>query len=186
MDQYCVSDDRISVNVIPLPGNANIGKDTILCLNEVLEVDATASSDPLYLWENGATDPLRTFNHAGHYTISISNECGENTFSFDIGYEDCRQVFSPNAFSPNEDGFNDVFLPFDGSDVAQVAYFKIFDRWGGLVFENSGFQPNDFSAGWDGTAKGRKANPGVYAWMAEVIFRDGFVERLEGDVALVR
>ena len=186
VDQYCVSDDRIAVNVIPLPGYVDIGSNAVLCLGKVLELDATTSGDPQYLWEDGTTSPLRTVDQPGLYAVHISNICGESTNSLFVEYEDCRQVFFPNAFSPNDDGINDVFIPFHNGDVAQVVYFKIFDRWGGLVFENFGFQPNDFTAGWAGKLAGQPANPGVYVWMAEVVFRDGFVQLLEGDVVLIR
>ena len=186
VDQYCVSDDRIAINMIPLPGNVNIGRDTVLCFDQVLELDATTSGDPQYIWENGSTDPIRTFNSTGLYTLTVYNECGENAYTLNVGYEDCRQVFFPNAFSPNDDGMNDFFLPFDGGDVELVTYCRVFDRWGGNVYEFYNFQPNDFSVAWDGTTKGQPANQGVYAWMAEVVFRDGFVQQFEGDVVLIR
>jgi gliding motility-associated-like protein len=95
-------------------------------------------------------------------------------------------VYFPNAFSPNDDSINDVFLPFDGGDVATVHYIRVLDRRGGLVFEAYNFRPNDFSAGWDGRAHGKRVAPGVCVWLAEVAFRDGKVEMREGDVPVVR
>ena len=63
---------------------------------------------------------------------------------------------------------------------------KIFNRWGGLVFENANFQPNDPSLGWDGFFKGEPAQVGVYAYFAEVGFIDGISVIYEGDISLVR
>lgn len=186
IDDYCVADDRVAVTVIPLP-KATLGNDTTLCLNQTLLLDATTTGNPNYLWQDGLTDPVRTVTEpGGTYTVLASNICGEKEASITVTYEDCRQVYFPSAFSPNGDGINDVFLPFDGGDVGTVHFFKIFDRWGGLVFENSNFQPSDFTAGWDGFFKGKNANPGVYAWLAEVEFRDGYRQLLEGEVTLLR
>lgn len=67
-----------------------------------------------------------------------------------------------------------------------VHSLKIFDRWGGLVFESFEFRPGGSSAGWDGFFKGKKANPGVYIWLAEVEFRDVFEERMRGGVTPLR
>ncbi len=186
VDGYCVADDRIGVNRIPLPGNVDLGPDVVLCFGQELVLDATTIGDPTYLWEDGLVSPQRTVVEEGFYSVNISNICGIGSTSIFVGYEDCRQVFFPNAFSPNNDGLNDVFLPFDGGDVEQVLVLKIFDRWGGLVFENGAFLPNDLAAGWDGQMKGRAVEQGVYTWLAEVVFRDGFVQQLVGDVTLVR
>jgi hypothetical protein len=70
--------------------------------------------------------------------------------------------------------------------VGVVHSLKIFDRWGGLVFEKNAFQPNDFMVGWDGFFMDKKANPGVYAWFADVEFRDGKRELKKGEVTLLR
>ena len=97
-----------------------------------------------------------------------------------------RPVYIPNAFSPNEDGRNDNFTVYAGPGARQVLRLKIFNRWGGLVFENANFQPNDPSLGWDGFFKGEPAQVGVYAYFAEVGFIDGISVIYEVDISLVR
>ena len=47
-----------------------------------------------------------------------------------------REVYIPNAFSPNGDGVNDGFTVFAGSQVLRVKNLKIYNRWGEVVFEN--------------------------------------------------
>ncbi|TAK42577.1 MAG: hypothetical protein EPO28_07140 [Saprospiraceae bacterium] len=185
VDEYCVADDRVGVTVVPLP-RLRPGSDTTLCLEQTLLLDASQAVAQVYLWQDGSTEPTHLVNAPGDFTVMASNECGERSTSYSVAYEDCRQVYFPNAFSPNDDGINDVFLPFDGGDVAVVHYFRVFDRWGGEVFEATDFRPNNFAAGWDGRARGKRANPGVYVWLAEVEFRDGMVEMREGDVTVVR
>ncbi|MBI1224401.1 MAG: T9SS type B sorting domain-containing protein [Bacteroidetes bacterium] len=185
IDDYCVADDRKAITVVPLP-KANLPPDTVLCLEQVLMLDASNGIGE-YLWQDGLTDPLRTVTEpGGTYIIVASNICGEEKASISVLYEDCRQVYFPNVFSPNDDGINDIFLPFDGGDVLIVLSLQIFDRWGGRVFEAYEFPPNDFALGWDGLVRGKKANPGVYAWFAEVEFRDGKKELKKGEVTLLR
>ncbi|HQU60334.1 MAG TPA: gliding motility-associated C-terminal domain-containing protein, partial [Saprospiraceae bacterium] len=103
-------------------------------------------------------------------------------------YVDKRpNIFIPNAFSPNGDGANDVFLIFARSgSVAQVRSFYIFNRWGEQVFQAFGFPPNDPRYGWDGIFRGEPMNPAVFSYFAEIEFVDGSVELFKGDVQLVK
>ena len=98
------------------------------------------------------------------------------------GYE----VYVPNAFSPNNDGFNDLFTVFAGDNVAEVRRLAVFERWGGQVFLAEHFQPNALPFGWDGNWRGNPAPEGIYIWMAEVEFLDGRVKLFEGNVNLIR
>lgn len=90
--------------------------------------------------------------------------------------------FAPNAFSPNGDGFNDVFQPF--VNVLDLEQFEldIFDRWGHLLY--SSVNPG---MGWDGSSGGGDAPNGVYAFRARA--RDailGTIHLLQGHVTLLR
>ena len=96
------------------------------------------------------------------------------------------RVFVPNAFSPNGDGMNDVLILFSPGDVQQVKSFRIFDRWGELVFNRQNFLPNYAVNGWDGRFQGQKMGLGVYVYMAEVLLIDGRIEVVSGDVTLIR
>jgi gliding motility-associated-like protein len=185
IDKYCVADDRVFLEVIPLPA-ASLPGDTSLCRGQTLMLDATAAFEQEYTWQDGKKGALYTVILPGRYTVIASNFCGEKEVGVEVSFEDCRQVYFPNSFSPNGDGNNDYFLPLDGGDVEIVRYFKVFDRWGGLVHEAVSFRPNDTSMGWDGRVDGSKANGGVYTWVAEVMFRDGNVEMKAGSVNLVR
>ena len=90
-----------------------------------------------------------------------------------------RNVFIPNVFSPNEDGFNDKFDIYSGIGVDAILSFKIFDRWGALIFD-------DATQGWDGRFKNQPVQSGIYVWIAEVQFLDGVVEMYQGDVTVLR
>lgn len=94
--------------------------------------------------------------------------------------------YVPTAFSPNGDGANDRFLFYAGTEVNKVKAFRIFDRWGNLVFFEKDFQPNNPQFGWDGRLDGHAMDPAVFAWKAEVEFVDGTSKEFYGDVTLVR
>ncbi|MCP4439478.1 MAG: T9SS type B sorting domain-containing protein, partial [Aureispira sp.] len=97
-----------------------------------------------------------------------------------------RRANAPMAFTPNGDGRNDTFFIQGEKKVASINMFRVYDRWGNLVYEGTGLEVNDGSTGWDGTYKGKPMNSGIYAWYAEVEFVDGHVEVLKGDITLMR
>lgn len=97
-----------------------------------------------------------------------------------------RRAAAPSGFTPNGDGTNDTFFIQGDDKVAKVLVFRVYDRWGELVFEATDVVPNDPSKGWDGTFRGQLMNSAVYAWYAEVEYIDGYSEILRGDVTLLR
>jgi gliding motility-associated-like protein len=97
---------------------------------------------------------------------------------------DCP-IYAPSAFSPNGDGRNDRFELFSGLPFF-VAQYQIFDRWGGLLYEASGFDSEDGAAYWDGTAAGEPLNTGLYAYYIEVLDSEGEAVTLKGGIMLVR
>jgi len=93
-----------------------------------------------------------------------------------------REVFVPNAFSPNGDGTNDEFRPFFSSPPAAEGYFlEIWDRWGSLIFETA--DPDFF---WDGTDKMQPVPPGTYLYTLRFLVEEGRERRLAGTVNLLR
>jgi gliding motility-associated-like protein len=98
-----------------------------------------------------------------------------------------REIFVPNIFSPNGDGINDFFfLSSHPEAVERIPVLRIYDRWGGLVYEKVDAIPNVPSDGWDGRVKEELTNPGVFVCVAEVVYLDGKTETLYGDVTLMR
>ena len=97
-----------------------------------------------------------------------------------------RKVFIPNAITPDGDGINDGLMIFGGLGIRAVKNFQIFSRTGSLVFEQTGFQPNDPAYSWFGDFNGQPLNSGVYVYLAEIEFLDGLTEVFKGDVTLLR
>jgi gliding motility-associated-like protein len=88
-------------------------------------------------------------------------------------------VFVPNAFTPNGDQENDV-LYVRGIWIEKFV-FRIFDRWGELVFEST-----NQSIGWDGTFKGKKLDPDVFDYYLEVDCIGGSRNIIKGNVSLMK
>lgn len=66
---------------------------------------------------------------------------------------------TPNAFSPNGDGINDIFQPQIVGQL-RVTKFNAYDRWGQLVYESK-----DGKVLWDGTYNGAAQATGTYYWI---------------------
>lgn len=123
-----------------------------------------------------------TFEEEGTYYMRYvgSNADGScnvygDTYTIAIGASDLR---IPNAFTPNDDGINDVW---------KVAYrslldFKcwIFDRYGNELFHFT-----DPSQGWDGKHKGKTVKPGVYYYVIEARGSDGTKYKKSGDINII-
>ena len=84
-----------------------------------------------------------------------------------------NNIYVPNAFSPNGDGVNDLFLPYSNQSMMNWE-MRIYDRWGGLAYEGN--------VPWDGGEYG----PGVYAYVISITFWDRRTDMVRGDITLFR
>ncbi|TVR82620.1 MAG: hypothetical protein EA412_01325 [Chitinophagaceae bacterium] len=114
------------------------------------------------------------------YQLTVFDENGcPFTNSILIEVENPLILYVPNAFSPDGDGVNDIFMVY-GVSIESID-LRVFDRWGALVF-----QTNDINQGWDGTFQGQDMNPGVYAYYVEATYIDGQQRIKKGSVTLIR
>ncbi len=120
------------------------------------------------------------------FTVRVEKNGCPDSDQATIFVKRSHPIYVPNAFSPNADGINDVFMIFAGSQVSRIKTFLVFSRWGEVVYQFEDFLPNDPTIGWDGTHRNQPMDPGVYTWFAEVEFIDGVTEIIEGDVILMR
>ncbi|MEL6275038.1 MAG: PKD domain-containing protein, partial [Bacteroidota bacterium] len=74
-----------------------------------------------------------------------------------IDIEPVITFHAPNAFTPNGDGLNDIFIPKSFLFGYRAYRFTVWNRWGQKIFETE--DPNE---GWDGTFKGRESPGGGY------------------------
>ncbi|MBK7343818.1 MAG: gliding motility-associated C-terminal domain-containing protein [Saprospiraceae bacterium] len=97
-----------------------------------------------------------------------------------------RDIYIPNAFSPDGNGINDVFTIYGGIAAESVLVFRIYNRWGGLIYEGTNFPLNSESDGWRGIYKGEYLNPDVFAFYALIRFIDDEEIIYKGDIQLTR
>ncbi|MEY4709444.1 MAG: hypothetical protein RIS28_576 [Bacteroidota bacterium] len=115
------------------------------------------------LYQNYASPTTDNFNNGQDNYQQIfrikAYELGSNRVSWSndvvINFEPV--VFIPNAFTPNENNKNEVFLPYTGG--LKTFQLAVYNRWGERIFESS-----DPSIGWDGTVNGKMAMEGVYVY----------------------
>lgn len=108
----------------------------------------------------------------------LDNGCVD-TDSINITVKGEFSLFIPNAFSPNNDGKNDIFYIY-GVGVDQ-AHLKVYDANGFLVFEGDALQ-----LGWDGTASGYLLEEGIYFYHADIKYADSSKQEYKGQITLLR
>ncbi|MEL6986369.1 MAG: gliding motility-associated C-terminal domain-containing protein [Bacteroidota bacterium] len=119
-------------------------------------------------------------------TIWDINGCMTST-QITVEVDKVRNVFVPNAFSPNGDGNNDEFRVYTGQGITNIKSIRVFDRWGALMFASFDQVPDPSGViSWDGNYRGQMMMPGVYVYAVEVEFLDGQSLLYRGDITLVR
>ncbi|RYZ23154.1 MAG: PKD domain-containing protein [Chitinophagaceae bacterium] len=191
----CFADTaRLTLTVFPVP-QVSAGPDLELRAGDTATLRAGGSADitswrwspsgqlscstcPQPVVKAGYSSPLRlVVRNAGGCTATadmrIIVTCGGGN------------IFLPNTFSPNADGMNERFYP-RGKGLSGIRSFRVFNRWGQVVYEKLNFNANDPLAGWDGTFGGKTAPADVYVYTCEVVCSSGEVIPVKGDVTLLR
>jgi gliding motility-associated-like protein len=114
------------------------------------------------------------------YVLLKAGTCSSSVASVKINVVETFELTMPNAFTPNNDGHNDVFrVKYPG--LIKAIQMIIYDRWGQKVFEST-----DPSKGWDGTANSIKQPMGNYVWTISYTDILGNKKKLSGYVLLIR
>jgi gliding motility-associated-like protein len=134
-------------------------------------------------WLNTQTSytPLFTGPTEQLYTIQIRTNSGCLTVDTQlVKTVKNAEIYVPTAFTPNNDGLNDLLRPIIRG-IKEIKYFRIFNRWGQLLFETKTNQ-----RGWDGTINGTPQRGQVVVWMIEGLGADNIIYRQKGTSVLVR
>lgn len=126
--------------------------------------------------------PSYIYPAAGEYFVTLVVETDKgclDTVTQPIVIDDYYVVYVPNAFSPDNDGYNDNFTAY-GTGITEFK-MGIYDRWGGKIIET-----DDLYKGWDGKKSGEKVEKGVYIYRMEIVNFLGEKKLLSGHVTVVR
>ena len=134
----------------------------------------------IFLNNNTVADPNATPTETTKYYVTVTDQAGcsvGDSVTLTILPE---VLLIPTAFSPNNDGINDIFRPLN-KNLAKLD-LQVYDRWGQKIFET-----DVLGDGWDGTYKGIKQDLGVYVWQAQYQLK-GFDKTFSesGNVTLVK
>ena len=187
--------DTIPVVVYePLPVVAEVTPDTVILepgQNKQVTVSyLNAGNNVEFSWSPAiglscidCPNPTINTYQPGVYTVTVStiNDSAVCYGSATLWVEILGHppIFIPDAFSPNGDGNNHVFMIY-GESIKTVD-MRIFNRWGELVYETE----NQYK-GWDGMYKGQIQQPGVFVYEATITFLDNSQTQKNGSVALIR
>lgn len=144
---YCSASDEVDLFFAPLPVDV-LPNDTLVCFDEPpyeLIVDA-GNSGATYAWNNGETGQSIVVAEEGYFTVAITTPLGCTSLFDFLVTDDCfgDYLYVPNAFTPNNDGINDVFMPI-GDNIAEIEV-QVWNRWGDLIWST-----NKLGVAWDGS-----------------------------------
>ncbi|WP_160711551.1 PKD domain-containing protein [Chitinophaga solisilvae] len=194
-DKGCFTDTaRARVFVHPSPV-VNAGPDMVIPVGSPVTIPAIGSPDIIKtewtpLTGLSCTDcltPLVTPKADTRYRVTVMNQNGCTATDEILIKTVCNEgnVFIPNSFSPNGDGQNDIFY-IRGRGMQTVRVFRIYNRWGQLIFERGGFTADDPAFGWDGRFKGTLLNPDVFVYYTEIVCDKGEPVVMKGNITLIR
>lgn len=192
----CAQEGEISL-ITPNPFTIELGAPRVLNLGEnILLNDGTNDAVQSYIYTPGGLvnctedcdgERFLPAESGTLFLLATSPQGCEARDSLRYVVIKTRQVYPPNAFSPNGDGINDRFTLFAAvPNVTAINSLEIFDRWGGQVFGGENMEPNQVSSGWDGRIDGEPARSGVYYYTASVLFLDGVALPYSGSFTLLR
>jgi gliding motility-associated-like protein len=187
--------DTIIVTVVP-PLQVFAGNDTSIVVGQPLQLNGLTNGS-VFLWtpstgmsNPGIANPVVVLNQNSipggadniRYVFNVSTP--EGCISSDdivvTLFKTAPSIFVPNAFTPNQDGKNDVIRPVLAG-MKQLFYFRVYNRYGQVVFETK--QPG---SGWDGKINGITQSSNAYVYTCEAEDFTGKVVKKSGTFVLVR
>jgi gliding motility-associated-like protein len=169
-ENTCVS--KPAFTVIRIPDRAReVHWDTTVIIGQTVQLNANAGPGYTYTWTPVVTDlscdscynPVSISTVNITYTVLVTDNplrCFTALNTYSIYINPLTSLDVPSAFTPNGDGVNDIVYA-DGWGIRNLVYFRIFNRWGQLIFET-----NDLHTGWDGRFQGVLQNMETYVYQA--------------------
>jgi gliding motility-associated-like protein len=185
--QGCDSILTLQLTVHPKP-NVTVSGDTNLIIYNSTVLTASGIGVINFIWNpttalscsdcsNPVASPLTTTTYC--VVGTTVNACSDTACITIHVDSDCGELFFPLAFSPNNDGKNDVWK-IQGRCIKELEV-KIFNRWGEKVFE--AYSQDEV---WDGTFRGKPLDTDVFVYIVTVTLHDGSIKKFKGDITLMR
>jgi len=175
---------EITVNTNPI---VSATTDTIVDLGSSAMLVGSSASSGSYIWspDRNLDCPTCDITEATPeetttYTVVFSDENGctaSDTVLVLVNF--VEGVGVPTAFSPNNDGENDIL--FVKGYALETIVLTVYNRYGEVVFYTT-----DQNIGWDGTFQNRNVNPGVFTWVLQYEFVNGNGGMKKGNTTLIR
>ena len=180
----------ISASLFTPPISVTASPDTLLA-SQSSNLTSIPAGGYSYLWTpatglSNATiaNPVATPQVTTTYIVTVTDVNGcrnQDTVTIVVYQVYCneRDIYIPNAFTPDGNGHNDI-LYVRGRGITEM-YFTVYDRWGEMVYET-----NDLTKGWDGTFKGKPCDPDVFVYYIKVTCFNGETYFKKGNITLIR
>lgn len=186
----CIYTESLQINYKPVPLINLLPVDTTVCYDEVvfLHISGQPGQVQNVVWNIPAQNISASWKATENKTVVIRFADDNGCIITDTSYikvkpcntpEKCLVI--PNAFTPNNDGKNDLLKPLTNGCRIESIRFLIYDRWGEMIYETS-----QQSKGWDGTFKGLPGLPGVYVYVCDYVTSDGISRVQKGTINLIR
>lgn len=173
----CTVKDSIQIKDNFYP-KVNLPNDTIICEGVPFYLKAT-NPQTNYLWSNFSTDSIIKITQSGTYWVKAYNVCGTSFDTTEIKIEACNcYIYVPNAFTPNGNGLNEVFLPVSNCKITNYQLI-ILNRWGVKIFES-----NNPNIGWNGKLNDILQSNDVYVYQIQADLIDNIIGTNKKQVSL--
>jgi gliding motility-associated-like protein len=180
----CTSRDSIEV-LVNLNPTVDLGRDTIVC-DDVPFTLRPISDVSQFIWGDSSTASTFLVATPGEIKVTVIDGACMGSDSINVGFKECINfaAYIPNAFSPNEDGYNDVFEVFFSKGLIVESFnMSIYDRWGNEVFKS-----DTYGEFWDGRYQANFLDRGVYTYFINVSYIDDFgpdETSISGDITIL-
>ena len=191
----CSTDTTITLYVPTVP-LLFLPADTTIRLGEILTITAQTNLDT---WASLSWSPVpdtscpaclqQTWSPDASllYTLTIVDSLGcIATADIRVNVRQDIDIYIPNIFSPDDDGYNDLWQIDAGPSVATLENLRIFDRWGDQVYLWDESVPADGWPGWDGKTGGKAVELGVYVYYIEFRLVNGEKHIRKGDLTVMK
>ena len=169
---------------------------TSVVLGQTVLLNAVTDQEVTYTWNpstglscDNCPNPTFFASDTVVYGLEIKDlfNCFTVQSSIQVNVEEkYPKTFLPKAFNPSSENEVDRLLTVRGTAIDEVLEFKIFNRWGNIVYEAYNFRTDDTSKGWDGKYNGKDQPIDSYVYILKVRTYSGKEITQKGTVLLIR